>query len=289
MNATCICILNYNNGPKTVRCISGILRQTLPAYSIIIIDNNSTDDSIQVIQEFLRKNRLQFRFAEPGDESGDIVFGPGGILIMKSAGNGGYSSGNNFGISMAKSMNRFSYLLIINNDVVLKENFLEETVKRYEDLRHSCGTAKIALGATELGTDGKVHHYGFHYLHIPTGITFASPVFPSFIYIVGSCIFTGIDAPLMDESYFLYFDDTQYSKILHRHGYILENSPSSLFIHDVGATVRKDYHSRNFKSLRRFYRINYPCLLPVVVPVQVILGIYLRIRRIDWHFGTARR
>jgi GT2 family glycosyltransferase len=288
MRTTCICILNYNNGPKTVRCISGIQRQTLRAYSIIIIDNNSTDDSLAVIQEYLGKNQLQFRFAEPGNASGNIVPGPGEILIVKSARNGGYSSGNNLGISLAKSLNVFSYLLIINNDVVLKENFLEETVKRYEDLRNRCGTPKIALCATEHGTDGKVHHNGFHYLHLPSGIPFATPVFPSFQYIVGSCIFTGVDAPMMDESYFLYFDDTQYSKNLLRNGYILESSPTSHFIHDVGGTIRKDHHGMNYKSLRRFYSLNYPFLLPVVVPFQVILGIYLRIRKFDWHSGNAR-
>jgi GT2 family glycosyltransferase len=278
MKTTCICILNYNNGRKTARCISGIIDQTLPSYRIIIIDNNSTDDSLEVIQEFLGKNQLKFRFAEPMKECRDMFSDSGEILIVKSTRNGGYSYGNNIGIGLAKSMNKFSYLLIINNDVVLKENFLEEMVKRYEYLCNRYETTKIALGATELGEDGKIHHDGFHYLHLLSGITFASPFFPSFKYIVGSCIFTNIDAPWMDESFFLYFDDTQYSKILRRNGYILENSPHSLFVHDVGGTVIKDLQCQIFRSLRRFYLVNYPFLLPVVIPLRLLLVIYLRIK-----------
>jgi GT2 family glycosyltransferase len=278
MKTTCICILTYNNGQKTVRCISGIIDQTLPSYRIIIIDNNSTDDSLEVIQEFLGKNQLKFRFAEPMNEFRDIFSDSGEILIVKSARNGGYSYGNNIGIRLAKSINKFSYLLMINNDVVLTESFLEETVKRYEYLCNRYNTIKIALGATEVGINGKINHHGFHYLHLPSGITFASPVFPSFKYIVGSCIFTNIDAPLMDESFFLYFDDTQYSKILRRNGYILESSPHSLFVHEVGGSVIRDLQRQIFRSLRRFYLINYPLLLPVVIPLRLLLVIYLRIK-----------
>jgi GT2 family glycosyltransferase len=279
MKTTCICVLNYNNGPKTVRCISGILEQTVRSYRIVIIDNNSTDDSLRVIREFLEKKQLPFRFSGPAEESGEISSDPGEILIVKSARNGGYSWGNNIGIRLAKSLNMVSYLLIINNDVVLKESFLEEMVTRYEFLRESCGTEKIALGATELGLDGKVHHNGFHYLHILSGITFVTPFFPSFRYIVGSCIFTPVGAPMMDESFFLYFDDTQYSKILRRNGYLLESSPRSLFVHEVGGTVNRDLQGQIFRSLRRFYLLNYPYLLPVVVPLRLILDIYLRLRR----------
>jgi Predicted glycosyltransferases len=228
-----------------------------------------------VIQSFLEEKKLQFMFVNMLDEHIDIHPGPGEVILVWSGKNGGYSYGNNLGLRLAKSLALFSYLLIINNDIVLKDNFLEEMVNCYEDLRIRCKTEKIALGATELGEDGIIHHKGFHYIHLLTGITFSSPYFPSFKYIVGSCIFTDIGAPLMDESFFLYFDDTQYSKILHRNGYLLESSSRSLFIHEAGGTGKKNIQGMIFKSLIRFYRLNYPILLPVVVPVRIILIAYL--------------
>jgi len=278
MNTTCICILNYNNGLKTTRCISAVLNQTLQNYRVIIIDNRSTDDSISVIQEFLEKNKLKYRLAEHDNKSWDSLSCPDEILLVRSDRNGGYSTGNNIGIRLAKSVNIFSNILIINNDVELGENFLEEMVKRFEDLRKHYRTGRIALGAIELGVDGKIRHTGFHYLHLLSGIVFSSPVFPSLRYIVGSCIFTGIDAPLLDESFFLYFDDTQYSKILLRNGYILENSPGSFFIHEKERRFNLGLQWQIFKSLVHFYRLRYPFLLPVVVPIRLLLLLYLRLK-----------
>lgn len=278
MNTTCICILNYNNGPKTIRCISGVLNQTIRDYRLILIDNHSTNDSLGVIQSFLEKKNMQFRFVNTLNEHDDLHPVPREIFIIKSGKNGGYSYGNNLGIRLAGSPGMFSYLLIINNDIVLKENFLEEIVNCYEALRIRYKTEKIALGTTELGADGKIHHSGFHYIHLLSGITFPKPFFPSFKYIVGSCIFINIGAPLMDESFFLYFDDTQYSKILRRNGYILESSSRSRFIHDVGGTGKKNIQGMIFKSFLRFYRLNYPFLLPFVVPVRIVLIAYLCIK-----------
>lgn len=264
MNTTCICILNYNNGPKTVTCISSVLKQTLEDWHILIIDNYSTDDSIDFIRNFHDK--------EPSLK--------GKVNMITSDSNDGYSGGNNLGMKLAKSFSIFSFLLIINNDVELKENFLEEMINRYEDLRRTCKTTKIALGATETGVNGIVHHNGFHYIHLLSGITFSKPLFPSFKYIVGSSIFMDIRAPLMDESFFLYFDDVQYSKILRRKGYILESSPRSFFIHEVGGTVKQNIEGLILKSLLRFYFLNYPYLLPLVIPVRLILILYLRIKNI---------
>ncbi|MEI6899602.1 MAG: glycosyltransferase family 2 protein [Bacteroidota bacterium] len=278
MKKSCICILNYNNGPKTVRCISSVLDQTLSNHRIVIVDNNSTDDSLRIIQDFLLESKLPFRFCDPTQEFRDVLPDSGEIFIIRSATNGGYSSGNNLGIKLAKSMNIFNYLLIINNDVVLEPNFLEEMIKRYEYLHEIKGLNRIALGAIELGRSGKMIHHGFHFLHLPSGITFASSCFPSLKYIVGSAIFVDIDAPLMDESFFLYFDDIQYSKELSSRGYLLEKSPHSRLTHEVGGTFKEDVQWLIFKSMFRFYRLNYPFLLPLVVPIRILLILYLRVK-----------
>jgi len=278
MNTTCIIILNYNHGPKTATCIASVLDQTLQDFRLLIVDNESTDDSLEVITTFLEKKNLSHRIIGAREEN-PAPASPGEVLLVKSGRNGGYSYGNNCGIRLAQSMGIFSRLLILNNDLVLKEDFLREMAGRYEELREQHQTEKIALGATEMGEDGEIRHNGFHYIHLPSGITFASPVFPSFRYIVGSCIFAGIGAPLMDESFFLYFDDTQYSKILQKEGFILESSPRSAFIHEVGGSGIPDLQWMIFKSLRRFYFLNYPLLLPVVVPIRLMLIAYLGIKR----------
>jgi GT2 family glycosyltransferase len=285
MNTTCICVLNYNNGLKTVRCISSILKQTIDSYNIIIIDNHSTDNSFLVIKLFLEENKRPYRVLSSPDEKPGRSPVPGEIILIRSGRNGGYSYGNNLGIRLAKSFSLFSHLLILNNDTVMKENFLEEMAGCFEDLRMKYKTEKLAFGATELGWDGKIHHHGFHYLHLLSGIMFLSPVFPSFRYIAGSCIFTDIGAPLMDESFFLYFDDAHYSKLLARNGYRLESSVRSVFIHEVGGTEIRNKQGMIFRGLLRFYWLNWPLLLPVVVPVRILLLVYLWIRRLTMAHG----
>jgi GT2 family glycosyltransferase len=278
MNLTAICILNYNNGAKTVRCMASVLAQTSPDYRILVVDNGSTDDSLATIHDYLLHNHLAFRWVEPSEHFHEAPPQPGEILIVKASRNGGYSSGNNLGIRLAQSLKIFSHLLVINNDVILKENFLEVTIARYEGLILDTGATRLALGATELGENGKLHHRGFHYLHLVSGIPFPAPLFPSFPYIVGSCIFLPIDAPLFDESFFLYFDDTRYAKILLKQGFLLQNSPDSIFTHEVGGTKTHRLQWQLFKSLRRFYLLHYPLLLPVTVPIRLMLIFYLRIK-----------
>jgi GT2 family glycosyltransferase len=223
-------------------------------------------------------------FRTPGENTG-LPPAPGEVFLILSDRNGGYSYGNNLGIKLAKSFDLFSYLLILNNDTVLRENFLEEMTVCHESLRVRYNNGKTVLGATELGEDGRLHHHAFHYLHLPTGITFFKPVWPSFRYIVGACIFTGISAPLQDEKFFLYFDDAQYSKILLREGYRLESCDRSVFIHEVGGTSGEKTQSVILKSLLRFYWLHYPILLVIVLPIRILLLAYLWIKKLQSAFS----
>ncbi len=275
MNTTCICVLNYNNGAKTISCLRSILSQSVDNLRIVIIDNHSTDDSLKLIQTFLENEHQAPCYINNINDAGEVFKTPGQVVIIPSDVNGGYGSGNNMGIRLAKSSTIFTHVLIINNDILLEKDFLEQMQKRYETLQQSYKSKHIALGATELGHDGAIHHHGFHYIHLLTGITFFKPYWPSFKYIVGSCMFTDIGAPLMDESFFLYFDDTQYSKILLRNNYILDSSPDSYYVHEVGGTPKHNIQLQIFKSLLHFYRLNYFWLLPVVFPVRLMLLGYL--------------
>ncbi|MEI6123986.1 MAG: glycosyltransferase [Bacteroidota bacterium] len=278
MSTTCICILNYNNGQKTINCLASVLKQTVENYRIIIIDNNSDDGSSLIIDEFAEQHKMQLRYIKTTELPTTLFKTSSEIVFLRASRNGGYSFGNNWGIRAAQSCGLFTHVLIINNDVVLKPSFLEEMLKQYQLLANRFDTELIALGATEMGGSGGVHHHGFHYIHLLTGITVFKPCFPSFKYIVGACIFLPIHAPLMDESFFLYFDDVQYTKILLRNNFLIQNYPDAVFVHDVGGTPKRNTQLLIYKSLLRFYRLNYPWLLPVVVPVRWLLLAYLWVK-----------
>jgi len=82
-----------------------LLRTTYPNYEIIMIDNHSTDDSI----DFVRKNYPS-------------------VKIYDSGKNLGYAGGNNFGIEKANG----EFVLLLNNDIEVTSGWLEPIIKEFE-------------------------------------------------------------------------------------------------------------------------------------------------------------
>jgi GT2 family glycosyltransferase len=46
-----IIILNWNGWRDTVDCVESVLKATYPNFAIMIVDNGSTDESLQVLAE----------------------------------------------------------------------------------------------------------------------------------------------------------------------------------------------------------------------------------------------
>ncbi|MCX6251678.1 MAG: glycosyltransferase [Bacteroidetes bacterium] len=272
----CICILNYNNGLKTVHCLKSIFAQIVDNWNIVLIDNASTDDSISIIKSYLEDASSYDYFVSAVAEYEAITSSSPKILFLLNPMNVGYSAGNNIGIHYARAHSEFTHFLIINNDIALPSDFLEKISAEYSILK-SLNKSNLALGVTEYNKQGKVTHRGFHYLHLLSALAFDKPLFPCFKYIVGSCIFLDNPAPLMDESYFLYFDDVQYSKILLAAKYHLDSIGSVGYIHDVGYLTTKSTTTDRiiFHSMKIFYQKNYPSIYPFVVFIRVLLNIII--------------
>jgi len=94
-----VIILSYNVAPLLKSCIESVLKWTKDLeFEIIVVDNQSTDDSVEVIKSFGNK-----------------------IKFIQSPENGGFAKGNNLGIKVAQG----KYILLLNPDTVLLENSVE--------------------------------------------------------------------------------------------------------------------------------------------------------------------
>ena len=82
-----ILILNWNGKEDTIKCIESLKKIDYPNYQIIIIDNNSTDNSINIFKEKYPN-----------------------IMILENKKNLGYAEGNNVGIRHALK-NKADYVL----------------------------------------------------------------------------------------------------------------------------------------------------------------------------------
>lgn len=111
-----IIILNYNSADDTVSCVDRI-NSFGGNYHIVVVDNCSTDNSLEIIKRKLESNAA--------------------VDIIQTSSNDGYSSGNNFGMKFAISKYDPDIMAIINPDVVLsnKTNIdeLAEILMSHED------------------------------------------------------------------------------------------------------------------------------------------------------------
>jgi GT2 family glycosyltransferase len=95
-----IVVLNYNGKKHLQNCIKTVLENSYPNFEVVLVDNASTDDSIQPIQDCYGADpRLQ---------------------IIKSSKNLGYSGGNNLGFSHSKG----KYIVFLNNDTTVEPDWL---------------------------------------------------------------------------------------------------------------------------------------------------------------------
>jgi len=148
-----IIVLNWNGWRDTIECLESLQRLTYPNYQIIVLDNGSTDDSVEKIKAWARGEiPVKSKFFEYDHatkpvrwvEYGEDISKLGKISATESSlhempcnrrltvinvgRNLGFAGGNNIGIKYALAMS-FEYIFILNNDAVVEENALTEMIK----------------------------------------------------------------------------------------------------------------------------------------------------------------
>lgn len=99
-------VLNYNTPEDTIRCVNLLKNQKGVELLPIVVDNKSTDNSVEVFEKELAAK------------------------LIKNTENKGYSAGNNLGLKEAHKEG-CEYTLIINPDVEVRDEY---TIKKCVDL-----------------------------------------------------------------------------------------------------------------------------------------------------------
>jgi len=112
-----IVIVNYNVKYFIRQCIQSILKSQFSSdYEIIVVDNNSSDESVQMLS------------AEFGDT----------IQLIANKENVGFSKANNQGFEIAQG----KYVLILNPDTIVEENTLQTC---YDYLENNSDTGAVGV------------------------------------------------------------------------------------------------------------------------------------------------
>ncbi len=254
-----VSIINYRTGALTIQCIRSVLDDLTGIDArIVVVDNCSHDGSAEEIEAWI---------ADQPDTAP--------VQLVRSADNGGFSAGHNQGIAAVRA----DYYLILNSDTLLRAGFFKSLLAA-ADAAPTAGLIAPRL----TGEDGTVQTSCFRfpspYSELIRGAN-SGPVTralkrhevalgphpdPARIeWASFACILLRADmirdiGP-MDEGYFLYFEDAEYSLRAARAGWQIAHEPRAVAVHFRGgsgpvktlATARKRLPAYYYRSRSRFF------------------------------------
>lgn len=215
MKTVCAIVLNYNGFADTQNCIISLQKCTYPFLDTIIVDNASTDESVK---------RINDEFPN--------------ITLLQSKHNGGYAMGMNIGINYALNK-KYDYILILNNDTEVTEDFLQPMLIEFENNKN-IGIVSPKVGYLEnrnqiycAGAEistllcGGVSKYKgkniIDYANRNRKISMAEGC----CFLVKREVFENMG--LMDESFFMYFEEVEFSDRVNKKFDILYVSDSIIY------------------------------------------------------------
>lgn len=222
-----VVLVNYNGEKYNTACIDSILANgRMEEMKIIVVDNASQDESMRLLEE---------RYA--GEER---------LELIELDDNYGFSHANNVGINRAREENA-DYVLLLNNDTEIMPDMLHqlwECAKRHPNsmivpkIYYSDDRKRLwSAGGSFSSVIKKVKHIGLDEMDEgqydqEREIGFAT----------GCCLWIPINvierAGTLDERFFLYYEDTEYSFRLHKYGIPIYYCPKAVMYHKVGASTR---------------------------------------------------
>lgn len=246
-----IIILSWNTKEYLQKCLTSLGdRLNSNDYEIIVIDNASEDGSAEMVHEHFPS-----------------------VKLVVNPTNTGYAAGNNLGISMAQG----NHILLMNSDIEVIEN-APEVMADFLDRDSSYG----AVSSRMIQADGTVQRSCTKFPTLLTLLLFdidrnkvlrQTP--PVQDYLMKKCNYltsmdveqppaaffmitreTAISVGLLDEQFFLFFNDVDYCKRIAKSGYRIRYLAEAMVIHHGGKSVAKEasYRTQWYIARYRYYK-----------------------------------
>jgi len=263
----CIIVLNWNGAQDTLECLKSLKELTYPNFSVLVVDNASSDGSVETLKRDF----------------------PDLEIIVNSV-NLRFAGGNNAGIKRGMELGA-EYLLLLNNDTVVKKDFLTHLVEASEK-------------EGNVGMVGpKIYYYGHERLLWYAGgkIEFQKgwishigvreidngqyDEISETAYVTGCCVLVSRlvveKVGMLDEAYYIYGEDADWSIRTERAGFRLLYVPGAVIWHKL--SVSSGGHLSWFKNwnklksqmrlMARYARPRHWITIPFHLVINILKGL----------------
>ena len=219
-----IIIINWNTYQLTFNCLKSLKACTYKNKTIFLVDNGSKDGS---------GDKIALEFPD--------------INFIKNEINEGFTGANNKALKVILKQN-FDYVLLLNNDTEVKPNFLSLLEARMDSDQNLAATQPLILDFPNKNTIwngggsfntffglSKTRYNGLIYKPQLKVETFTE-------WISGCCILVKIEVikkvGLLDNRFFAYFEDVDWSIRMTKLGYKLGVVPKSIIYHQSSGSTK---------------------------------------------------
>jgi GT2 family glycosyltransferase len=256
-----IVILNWNNWEDTIECVKSVLKLRYNHYFLFIVDNFSTDHSIAEICNYLRENNVNFGLTSELNLN-FFTLEKSNVTIVKSGYNKGYSGGNNIALKYIIANNLAEYIWLLNNDTVVDENALL-TMVEMADSDPAIGI--VGSKILDFQKRDQIQTAGGGKVDYSRGITAHIGLFQpqnwdeqeKLDFVTGASML--IKRQLIErigylnDAYFLYWEDVDYSFRTVENGYKLAYCKNSMVWHKESATTGRESVHLYYKYRNALY------------------------------------
>lgn len=272
-----VVIVNFNAGEFLSDAVASVFAQGVPPVECIVVDNASRDDSIARLRSHIPDPRLN---------------------ILEQDSNLGFAAGCNRGIARASG----AFVLLMNPDCFLEEDSLERMVAALAENEDAGAVGPLILNAdgTEQRGCRRDIPTPWQIFCVGVGLHRLMPNHPRFRSfnqlgidlpgevvqvqsVSGACILirheTIEQVGLLDERYFLHFEDLDWCMRAGESGHQILFQPDAT-AHHIGGISSREFPVRveahKHASLIRFVRANFAQYYPSAFILFVALVVYAR-------------
>lgn len=253
-----IIVLNWNGWRDTASCIDSLSTLDYPNAVVIVVDNGSTDDSVDRIRKH-----------------------PGKFVLLETGANLGFAGGNNVGIRYALDLG-VDYVWLLNNDTTVEPQTLSAMVSVGES-DHQVGVVGSVL--YYMDEPDKIQAWGGGSVNQLFGISrllVHSPTDEQRLHFISGASMmlrrTAVeDVGMLDDRFFMYWEDTDLSFRLRKAGWKIQVAPSARVWHksagSLGRRSPKIFEYYNASAVRFFRKhASFP-------PLPILIGVGGRLVR----------